>query len=195
MKNSVFWVGHFGLNLKCLVHPHQYQSKNFWLARLCQNFDYYSGFQHKTTAAWTYATQCILTTSCPMSLKRTRYRFHIKIICKSLIPNLFVLQNSICIVFNIIKSDPKRMLLLNNCYKIVSGHFFAICIFIFHKTEVQAVILRWLMGLNFNWFKSYDTKRKYFHFSFFLRFFTKTDVSVFCIFCIFVFFVFLCFLS
>ena len=144
--------------MKCLVHPHQYQSKNFWLARLCQNFDYYSGFQHKTTAAGTYATQCILTTSCPMSLKRTRYRFHIKIICKSLIPNLFVLQNSICIVFNIIKSDPKRMLLLNNCYKIVSGHFFAVRIFIFHKTEVQTVILRCLMGLNCNWFKRYGLR-------------------------------------
>ena len=93
-----------------------------------------------------------------MSLKRTRYRFHIKIICKSLIPNLFVLQNSICIVFNIIKSDPKRMLLLNNCYKIVSGHFFAVCIFIFHKTEVQTVILRCSTGLNCNWFKSYGLK-------------------------------------
>ena len=44
------------------------------------------------------------------------------------------------------------MLLFNNCYKIVSGHFFAICIFIFHKTEVQTVILRCLMGLNLNWF-------------------------------------------
>ena len=124
---------------------------------MCQNFDYYSGFQHKTTAAGTYATQCILTTSCPMSLKRTRYRFHIKIICKSLIP-LFVLQNSICIVSNIIKSDPKQMLLLNNCYKIVSGHFFAVFILIFHKTEVHTVILRCLTGLNLNWCKSYGLR-------------------------------------
>ena len=57
-----------------------------------------------------------------------------------------------------IKSDPKWMLLLNNCYKIVSGHFFAVCIFIFHKTEVQTVILRCLMGLYLNLFKSYGLK-------------------------------------
>ena len=38
--------------------------------------------------------------------------------------------------------------------------FFAICMFIFHKTEVQTVILKCLTGLNLDWFKSYDTKRK-----------------------------------
>ena len=38
--------------------------------------------------------------------------------------------------------------------------FFANCIFIFHKTEVQTVILKCLTSLNPNWFKSYDTKRK-----------------------------------
>ena len=32
--------------------------------------------------------------------------------------------------------------------------------FIFHKTEIQTVILRCLMSLNLNWYKSYDTKRK-----------------------------------
>ena len=32
--------------------------------------------------------------------------------------------------------------------------------FIFHKTEVQTVILKCLRSLNPNWFKSYDTKRK-----------------------------------
>ena len=42
-----------------------------------------------------------------------------------------------------------------------SGHFFAICMFIFHKTEVVTVILRCWSGLNHNWFKSYDTKRKW----------------------------------
>ena len=31
---------------------------------------------------------------------------------------------------------------------------------IFHKTEIQAVILRCLMSLNPNWYKSYDTKLK-----------------------------------
>ena len=50
------------------------------------------------------------------------------------------------------------MLLFYNCYKTVSGHFFATCVFIFHKTEVQTVILRCLMGLNCNWFKSYGLR-------------------------------------
>ena len=53
----------------------------------------------------------------------------------------------------VIKTDPKRMLLFNNCYKTVSDHFFAICIFIFHKTEVQTAILRCWTGLFHNWFK------------------------------------------
>ena len=66
-----------------------------------------------------------------------------------------------------VKSDRKQMLLLNNCYKTVSGHFFTVCIFIFHKTEVQMVSLRCLTGLNPNLFKSYYTKSKNFHSCFF----------------------------
>ena len=58
----------------------------------------------------------------------------------------------------LIKSVRKWMLLFYNCYKTVSGHFFATCVFIFHKTEVQTVILRCLMGLNCNWFKSYGLR-------------------------------------
>ena len=58
----------------------------------------------------------------------------------------------------IIKTDRKRMLLLNDCYMTVSGHFFAICMLFFHKTEVQTVILICSTGLNFNWFKSYGPK-------------------------------------
>ena len=38
--------------------------------------------------------------------------------------------------------------------------FFANYILIFHKTEIQTVILRCLTSLNHNWYKSYDTKRK-----------------------------------
>ena len=33
-----------------------------------------------------------------------------------------------------------------------SGHFFEICMFIFHKTEVQTVIMTCLTGLNSNKF-------------------------------------------
>ena len=60
--------------------------------------------------------------------------------------------------FSLLKTDRKRMLLLNGCYKTVSGHFFAILMFIFHKAEVQMVILIRSMGLNLIWFKSYGLK-------------------------------------
>ena len=65
--------------------------------------------------------------------------------------------------------------------------FFAICMFIFHKTEVLTVILRCLTGLHY--FKSYDTKRKYFHFFLFCNFVQKHA------FVFFAFFAFLCFVS
>ena len=34
--------------------------------------------------------------------------------------------------------------------------FFAIYMLIFHKTEIQTIIMRYLMSLNLNWYKSYD---------------------------------------
>ena len=39
-----------------------------------------------------------------------------------------------------------------------SWPFFAICVYIFHKTEVLTVILRCLMGLNLDWVKSYSLR-------------------------------------
>ena len=47
---------------------------------------------------------------------------------------------------------------LNDRVTTISGHFFTNCMFIFHKTEVQTVILRCLTGLNLNWFKSYGLR-------------------------------------
>ena len=38
--------------------------------------------------------------------------------------------------------------------------FFANCVLIFHKTEIQTVILWYLTILNLNWYNSYDTKHK-----------------------------------
>ena len=84
-----------------------------------------------------------------------------------------------------INSDSKWML---SCTTI-TGHFFSIFMFIFHKTEVQKVILRCLTGLNLDWFKSYDTKHKYFHFFLFCNFVQKQTFASFA------FFVLLCFLS
>ena len=40
----------------------------------------------------------------------------------------------------------------------ISGHFFAICMLIFHKTEVLTVILRCLTGLNLDWVKIYGLR-------------------------------------
>ena len=37
--------------------------------------------------------------------------------------------------------------------------FFAKYMVIFHKTEIQTVILRCFMSLNLTWYKSYDTKQ------------------------------------
>ena len=93
----------------------------------------------------------------------------------------------LCMIVNfiLIKSVSKWKLLLNNCYKTVSGHFFAICTFIFHKTEVQTVSLRCLTVLNLNWLKSYGlrcSKKQIFKFPFFCDIVQKHK---------FVFFVFL----
>ena len=61
-------------------------------------------------------------------------------------------------LFSDLKSDWKRMLLLNDCYIAVYGHFFALCMLFFHKPEVETVILICSMGLNLNWHKSYCLK-------------------------------------
>ena len=55
--------------------------------------------------------------------------------------------------------------------------FFANYIDIFHKTEIQMVILGCLTALNPNWFTSYDTKSKYFHFRFVVILLKKTHLS------------------
>ena len=59
-------------------------------------------------------------------------------------------------------------------------------------TEVQMVILWCWTGLNLNWFKSYDTKCKYIHFSCFAILWKTTNLrSVYCNSCVFC--IFLCF--
>ena len=73
--------------------------------------------------------------------------------------------------------------------KPISSHFFANYMIVFHKTEVQKIILRCLMGLNSNWFKSYDTKHKYFHIRFFAilyKFEKKREMEIFA-FCVITF--------
>ena len=41
-----------------------------------------------------------------------------------------------------------------SCSTTISGHFFDICMAIFHRAEVQTVILRCLMGLNLEFWKN-----------------------------------------
>ena len=88
-----------------------------------------------------------------------------------------------------INSDSKWMFLYKWPLKDYLWPIFAICMFIFHKTEVLKVILRCWTGLDYDWCKSYDKKCKYFHFFFFCNFVEKHMLAVF------VFFAFLCFMS
>ena len=55
----------------------------------------------------------------------------------------------------------KRCCIISSRFSTISSQFFAIYISIFHKTEVLTIILKCWTGLNHNWFKSYDTKRKW----------------------------------
>ena len=50
----------------------------------------------------------------------------------------------------------KRCGMISSRFLTISIQFFAIYICIFHKTEVQTVILRCWRGLNHNWFQSYE---------------------------------------
>jgi hypothetical protein len=60
---------------------------------------------------------------------------------------------------------------------------FAICMFIFHKTEFLKVILRCWTGLDYDWCKSYDKKCKYFHFFFFAILYKNTCLQFWCFLC------------
>ena len=52
----------------------------------------------------------------------------------------------------------QNLKLINGHFTTISGHFFANYVSIFHKTEIQTVILRCFMSLKLNWCKSYDAK-------------------------------------
>ena len=67
---------------------------------------------------------------------------------------------------NDIEGVSPNLRLINGSFLTLSSHLFANYMIIFHKTEVQTVILRCWMGLYLNWFKSYDTKCNFFHFRF-----------------------------
>ena len=59
-------------------------------------------------------------------------------------------------VFNFVRKKNEKLPLIKWLFMTISGHFSASYIEIFHKTEVQTVILRCLVCLNLNWIQSYN---------------------------------------
>ena len=57
--------------------------------------------------------------------------------------------------------------------------FFANCMFIFHKTEIQKVILKCWTSLNSKWFRSYDTKMQEMQMSVFVQNRQKSEMEIF----------------
>ena len=87
-----------------------------------------------------------------------------------------------------IETESQNLQMKNGLFTTIVGHFFANYVDIFHKTEVQMIILRCSTCLNLYWFKSFDTTRKYFHFWFSVILWKKNLI------CLVVFFAFFAFL-
>ena len=60
------------------------------------------------------------------------------------------------VFFNFGRKKNENLSFKNGHFSTISGHFFANYISIFHKTEIQTVILRCLVCPNINLIKSYD---------------------------------------
>ena len=58
------------------------------------------------------------------------------------------------LIFSFERKNLENLWLINDHFLTVFGHCFANFMNIFHKTEVQTVILRCLVSLNLNWIKS-----------------------------------------
>ena len=82
-------------------------------------------------------------------------------------PKTLFFAFSLLLVFcNFVRKKKENLWLTNGHFITISGHFFANYIKIFHKTEIQTVILRCLVCLNPDWIKSNDIKSvKIFFFS------------------------------
>ena len=57
-----------------------------------------------------------------------------------------------------VRQTPKKQQLISSHFQTISSHFFANYMFIFHKTEIQTVILSCLTGLNLDLVKSYGLR-------------------------------------
>ena len=60
--------------------------------------------------------------------------------------------------FSYVEGESQNLRLINCHFTTLSSHFFGIAMCIFHKTEMQTVILRCWTGLYLNWFYSYGIK-------------------------------------
>ena len=110
-----------------------------------------------------------------MAISGHFFAYHIRIFHKTVVQTV-IWTCSTCLNLNIIKKKTQtfsfpmfykllkqkaaNLCHLNGYFKTISGLFSTNHIDVFHKTEVQKVILKCLTSLNPNWFKSYDTKRK-----------------------------------
>ena len=63
----------------------------------------------------------------------------------------------ISVFFNFGRKKNENLSFKNGHYSTICGHFFGTYIEIFHNTEIQTVILRYLVCLNLNWIKSNNT--------------------------------------
>ena len=66
--------------------------------------------------------------------------------------------------FNFGRQKDENLSFKNGHFSTICGHFYGNFMDIFHKTEIQMVILRCLVCLNLNWIKSYDIIIGYFFF-------------------------------
>jgi hypothetical protein len=78
---------------------------------------------------------------------------------------------------NFVKKNTENLWLINSQFRIISGHFLANYMKIFHKKEVQMVILRCLVCLNLNWIKSYNLILVKIIFLSFLSWLVSFDIS------------------
>ena len=64
------------------------------------------------------------------------------------------------------RKNTENLLLINGHLGTISGHFLANYINIFHKIELQTIIMMCLTCLNLFWIKSYNIKYNFCHFLF-----------------------------
>jgi hypothetical protein len=104
-------------------------------------------FQYSTTSDHFF-------TNCMFTFYKTEV---MKVILRCLTGlNLEFLRYDSCFSSEVSKLPLAHYLDLNGHFTTIYGHIFPNYIDIFHKTETQAVILRYIVCLNLNWIKNCD---------------------------------------